>query len=466
MGLLDKIKGFFFGGGNKNNNSRSKAEGFRTLNINARSFSYYTEDQSTVVQNGYKGNGDVFAIIDRIATRATEAPIEVYKVKDKKKAKSYFRTKSLRTPLDIRENRRSKSMSLEEVTSPLDPVLFLFNRPNAYQTTKQFLDSVYRWYKLCGDVGFLPIFDAKGKVISLHVMSPYLFQINYTGFREVDSYTIMPTGQILKKGEFFTISTFNPENEIFGSINRGLSPLVIGKDSLQASNSNRAAAVEIQETRGAVGILSIDQGGDTFHDDEMDAEKEQTIIDKINAKIYGKSARNRISWFNSKVQYTRLVQTPVEMNLAEMSKMSTEEICRLFSFPYLLLNSDASSYNNYNTAVKQMIVDCVLPLQSTVLDAIKRFICERAGIKPEEYEVRVDTEYYQELQDSLKDTADIVTKIHGKGILTQNEFRAMMNYEEVDDPAFDEAYITPNLSRVQDMSIDVGGNALNDGSYQ
>lgn len=464
MGLLDRIKNFLWGTAIAAK-SLTRPTGFQTTNI-GRSFSYYTEDMSTVIEKGYKGNGDVFAIIDKIAKRATEPPIEVYKVKDKQKAKAYFRTKNRRNEEEIRHNRLAIKSSLELVDSSLDPVRFIFNRPNAYQTQKQFMDAVVRWYTLAGDVGFLPVLDSKGIPTSLHVISPYQFQINYTNFREVDSYTLLPTGQVLSKDEFFTLSTFNPSQELFGSINRGLSPLVIGKDSLQASNSNRAATVELQETRGAVGILSLEQDGGGFSDEDMNAEKEQEYVDKVNNKLYGKGAKNRISWFNHKVSYTRLVQTPVEMDLAKISKMTTEEICRLFGFPFILLSTDNSSYNNYSTAVKQMIIDCVLPLQVAILDAIKRFVCQKVGLKAEDYEVRYDTEYYAELKDSMKQTADIIASLHGKGIITQNEFRAMMDYEPIDDPSFNEAYISPNLVKVADLSVDLGVNAPNDGSYQ
>jgi len=118
-----------------------------------QTYSLYNTDYRDAINNGFEKNVDVYAIVDDISARSVEVPLELYQA-NKMQIKSVSKYKALLTrPTDRRmmeaNSIRSKSMKeLEE-----HPILALLKRPNSYQTSKQFFQSLFSWDLLVKDVG-------------------------------------------------------------------------------------------------------------------------------------------------------------------------------------------------------------------------------------------------------------------------------------------------------------------------
>lgn len=443
MGLFD-----FFG--------NKKAMPISTTNtkqwqfLSGSTYSLYNTDYRDAINNGYEKNVDIYAIVNDIASRSVEVPLELYQANKMsiKSAEKYKSLMSRPTDRSIMMADKIRKASLKELEE--HPILALLKRPNGYQTSKQFFESLFSYYLLLGDVGIYaeesPI--RKGKIERLHVIAPYDYQIETEGYRVIKNYHIMSLNQTVEPQWFLSFRAFNPSYNNLISIPRGLSPLVAGSRVLQKSNSGEEVAIENFETRGAVGILYKDD----LNTEDIDAEGQQDLQDKVYDKVYNSANKGRIAFSNSKMGYLKLSTTNLDLDLRAMSKLSTEQLCRLFHYPYVLLNSDNLTESNLAHFIRRMIINCVIPLQNRICEGLIEWLAPSMGINPSQYILRFDVDAYPEMKQNFLDASTILEKLDG--ILTQDEKRVFMDFEPTNDPVMQQVYIKSNQVPIGSLSID------------
>ena len=133
-------------------------------------------------------------------------------------------------------------------------VLDLLKRPNGYQSSKEFFESLFSYYLLLGDVGIFAEEDPikPGKIARLHIIPPYDYQIVTNGFKVIQEYHIMSMNATIDPKFFLSFRSFNPDFRNLTSIPRGMSPLMPGSRVLQKANASEEVAIENFETRSAV----------------------------------------------------------------------------------------------------------------------------------------------------------------------------------------------------------------------
>ena len=419
--------------------------------LGGQTYSLYNTDYRDAIKNGYEKNVDVYAIISDIASRAVEVPLELYQANktDIKKAEKYKSLMMRPNDRSIMEANTIKKKNLKELEE--HPILALLRQPNSYQTTKEFFESIFSWYLLLGDVGIYAEEDPlrAGKIARLHVIAANDYQIVTDGFRKIVGYNIHSMAlQNIDPKYFLSFRSFNPNETNFRSIPRGFSPLQAGSRVLQKSNSGEEVAIENYETRGAVGMLYTDDP----NVQDISGTGYQDLQDRVNEKVYSSANRGRIAFSNTKMGYLKLSTSNLELDIRQMSKLSTEQLCRLWHYPYVLLNADNLTESNLAQFIRRMIINCVIPLQSKVLEKMLAWLAPTLSINPAQYILRFDVDAYPEMKQNFLDAASILEKLDG--VLTQDEKRVFMDFEPTNDPVMQNVYIKSNQVPIGSLNID------------
>jgi HK97 family phage portal protein len=415
-----------------------------------QTYSLYNTDYRDAINNGFEKNVDVYAIVDDISARSVEVPLELYQA-NKMQIKSVSKYKALLTrPTDrsIMEGNAIRSKAMKELEE--HPILALLKRPNSYQTSKQFFQSLFSWDLLVKDVGIWAEEDPlkKGKIARLHVIAPFDYTIVTDGFRRIVKYNIHSINQDVEPAFFLSFRSFNPDFNNQTTVHRGFSPLTAGARVLQKANSGEEVAIENFETRGAVGFLYKDD----MNTEDIDPTVQQDLEDKVYDKIYNSNAKGRVVFSNTKVGFTKLSTTNIDLDLRAMSKLSTEQLCRLWHYPYVLLNADNLTESNLAQFIRRMIINCVVPMQSRVCVGLLEWLAPSMGLNPSQYVLRFDVDAYPEMKQNFLDAASILEKLDG--VLTQDEKRVFMDFEPTNDPIMQQVYIRSNQVPLGSLSID------------
>jgi len=415
-----------------------------------QTYSLYNTDYRDAINNGFEKNVDVYAIVDDISSRAVEVPLELYQA-NKMQIKSVSKYKALLTrPTDrsIMEGNAIRSKAMKELEE--HPILALLKRPNSYQTSKQFFQSLFSWDLLTKDVGIWGEEDPlkPGKIARLHVIAPFDYTIVTDNFRRIVKYKIHSISQEIDPAFFLSFRSFNPDFNNQTTVHRGFSPLTAGARVLQKANSGEEVAIENFETRGAVGFLYKDD----MNTEDIDPTVQQDLEDKVYDKIYNSNAKGRVVFSNTKVGFTKLSTTNIDLDLRAMSKLSTEQLCRLWHYPYVLLNADNLTESNLAQFIRRMIINCVVPMQSRVCEGLLEWLAPSMGLNPSQYVLRFDVDAYPEMKQNFLDAASILEKLDG--VLTQDEKRVFMDFEPTNDPIMQQVYIRSNQVPLGSLSID------------
>lgn len=418
--------------------------------LGGQTYSLYNTDYRDAINNGYEKNVDVYAIVNDIASRSVEVPLELYQTR-KGEVKSTERYKALLTRPNERSIMEAKQIKAKKLTELQEnPLLAILKNPNGYQTSKQFFETLFSYYLLLGDVGIYaepnplkPELPAR-----LHVIAPYDYQIVTDGYRQIKEYKIQSLNATVDPKHFLSLRSFNPTYSNLTSIPRGISPLVAGSRTLQKANAGEEVAIENFETRGAVGILYKDD----MNVEDLDPVQQQDYEDRVFDKVYSNSNKGRIAFSNSKMGYLKLSTNNLDLDLRAMSKLSTEQLCRLWHYPYVLLNSDNLTESNLAHFIRRMIINCVVPLQGRVCEGVLHFLAPSFGMNPNEYVLRFDVDAYPEMKQNFLDASTILEKLDG--VLTQDEKRVFMDFEPTNDPIMQQVYIRSNQVPIGSLNID------------
>jgi HK97 family phage portal protein len=415
-----------------------------------QTYSLYSTDYRDAINNGYDKNVDVYAIIDDISSRAVEVPLELYQT-SKMQIKSANKVKALLTRPTDRSMMEANSImkkSMKELEE--HPLLALLKRPNGYQTSKQFFNALFSYDLLLKDVGIWGEEDPikPGKIARLHVIAPHDYDIITDGFRKIVKYKIRSINQEVDPQFFLSFRSFNPTFDNQNSVHRGVSPLKAGSRVLQKANAGEEVAIENFETRGAVGFVYKDD----INVEDLDSNEVQNLEDRMYDKIYNSSSKGRVQWSNAKVGFTKLSTTNIDLDLRAMSKLSTEQLCRLWHYPYVLLNADNLTESNLAQFIRRMIINCVVPMQSRVCEGLLEWLAPSMGMNPSQYVLRFDVDAYPEMKQNFLDAASILEKLDG--VLTQDEKRVFMDFEPTNDPVMNQVYIRSNQVTIGSLNID------------
>lgn len=409
------------------------------------------------VHEGYLGNADVYAIVSFLARKAASVPWYVYKLNEGEKSRtSLMKYKQLSRGIAYkgaferavieRKNAYSENIVMGS------PLARLLERPNAEQAQDQFLENLfgYRFLSGEGDIYGNDGGTNGGKFVELNVLPTQFLEIypdpkNLYGLL---GYKLqVGQGIELPKDKVCQWKTWNPDfNESTRSHMRGLSPLRAAYKTLRMSNNAYDAAAMMTLNGGAKGAIVPKPIGTSVA--QFTVEQAQIIKRAVNDDINGVDNKGRVNVLQTPWDYLNFGLSSVDMELMKTLQMSLHQWCRVFGMPAVLFDTDTSSYNNYQNAMRDLMTNTIVPMCCSLRDELNKWLVPRFG---EDVFIDFDITALPELQQDLEKMSRILRDANW---LTMDEKRVAMNYEERGG-SYDSAYISTSLVPIDQAMMDL-----------
>lgn len=408
-------------------------------------------DTVSYVNDAFYTNPEVYNAVLTIVNMASRSPINLYKVKDAKKAEKYkAMTRGLVDSKSMSDILKVKAQAFEEVDKE-HPVLKLLQKPNEWQSEADFranrlgfrlVTGNYYMYKSFPQVG-----SKLGEPVSLYLLPSQYMQIISGGLMEpVKSYVNCYNGgkEPIEAEKIIHNRAWSLDYSYAGSHLFGISPIKAATKSITLNNWGREAWVTELQNGGAKGVMSIDQSDDDFK------ASLPTVKEKFQEQS-GVENRGLPVFTNNKVEWHQLGLNAVELSILEALKASGIDIYKVFGIDVNMFNTDASSYNNKKEAIKHTLFMAVIPLLISDRDSLNHGLMPHFD-KTGQYFLDYDLTVYSELNENRKELFDALKTAEW---LTPNEKRVESGYDSSEDPNMDKFYFSNSLEELSRINTEM-----------
>jgi HK97 family phage portal protein len=454
MGIFNIFKGL--------NPSKIIVGGQKPIVFGTAPIASYTKQKS--VEEGYASNADVYSIINLLARKAASIPWYVYKKKNGSKARvSLERYKQLSKGIgntgafERAIIERSKALESDEIISD-SPLARLLANPNPNQGQDSFFENLYGFRFLTGE-GFIWGNDGgsdsdNAPFVEMFVLPSQLME-HYPDPNDIFAISgwklMFGTGMNLPKEEVLHWKTWNPKGDVYTrDYLRGFSPLEAAYKTLIMANEAETAGYSMMKNGGAKGALVPEPINGVMP--QLTPEQAAMVKAHVNDNVNKAINKGNIDVFQSPWKYLDFGLSSVDMQLIESQKITLEKLCRVFGVPAILFNTDSSSYNNYQNALRDLVTNTIVPAISSLRDEMNRWLINRNG-SGDEY-IDFDIQALPELQ---ADIAKLVNGLSQASWLTYDEKRIATGYEPKGG-AFEEAYVNSGLIPLGEVSMNSSMN--------
>lgn len=389
------------------------------------------------INNGYKELPNVYGLIMAILKKSTIVPFEIYEVKSKSSEQKYKAL--MKDPRNFTKALKYKALAYDKVENTELEQLLL--NPNSYQTLQELMWEI-DGYKLLTGNSFTYIPKIGGKAKEIHnVPSPFVDPIvKGTPFSPKFEYKISYLESTLPSDEMLHFKYWNPILRTQTNSNQFL-----GQSPLQACRMLLGRYKDADLTQGFM-FKNQGPGGLLTGEKETDLTQEQAIAlqDRFRQQHMGVHKANDVIITPSKLSWTAMGLSPVDLNITEAKKEIVNELCNAYNYPSELFGGD-KKYNNFDMARRSAITDAVIPLVEARKDVFNKFLSPQFGNLRIEYDYTV----FHELQDDLEKQARTMALIDE---ITPNEKRAALGYDQLPDPNMNKIYFKSGKVLLEDLN--------------
>lgn len=327
-------------------------DAFRGLDDNQFYESYYSTiggftfqqfDNDKYIDEGYAKNADLYSIVRKVSSTASNIPLVLYK-----------------------ENGEEKEL----VTN--GQLYDLLQQPNRMQSINEFIDESLIYLLLNGNnynVGYRGI-GLDQTIKEINVLPSNFVTIETGDIANVIKYYWYQEVKNLKF-EAENVMHVRYPNPAGDGTDRlyGMSPVKAGSMALQASNNLWEADASILNNKGASGILS-DQS-----ERSMTQEQATEMQAKWDSKASGANKFGKVMVSSARLNYLQMGMSPTDLRLIESGVMKLRTLCNLYSVPSQLFNDVAgTTFNNMSAAKKSLYTEAVLPNMNLWLNKLCNWI--------------------------------------------------------------------------------------------
>lgn len=414
-------------------------------------------DQGAYVTEGYMGNSDVYSIVTFLARKASSIPWYVYKMKPGDKAKTSLErykqlSKGLANKGAFERALLERKNAYEENIVTNSPLAKLLERPNPMQAQDQFFQNLFGFRILSGEGN---IYGNDGgtpgsRFVELNVLPTQFLEI-YPDQKDLYGllgYKLMVgQGINIPKDQVCHWRSWNPDfNDVTRSHLRGVSPLRSAWKLLRMSNNAADASAKMTQNGGAKGALVPEVVNNNVP--QMTPEQASMIQRAINDRLNGTDNKGSIGVVQYPYNYLNFGLSSVDMELVKTLQMTLHQWCRVFQMPIVLFDTDTSSYNNYNNAMRDLITNTIAPLCGELRDELNAWLVPRFG---ENVYIDYDISALPELQTDMEKMVD---QLKQADWLTFDEKRTAMGYEEKQG-AYQYSYVSQGLIPLEQTMMDL-----------
>lgn len=430
-----------------------------------------TDNTENYITKGYAINDIVYSIVKLITEKVKVAPWSLYKVVDEsslKMAQAISRKGDL-SPEDTRLVRGLKRKALEPFKGT-NKITDLLKYPNEYCTFQDFVADATGYMLLTGNsytyADVIPGGANKGFPNALYAMPSQFIQIlALAGFPgRVLGYKIMLQGgegydttQVMHVKEPNYRWSFNGEQWY------GMSPLKAALSILTRNNSALESTTARFQNNGADGILFVDEPN--IPPAQRTKGQEQANAVKANwIKEYTGSVNSgKIATSGYKMGFVPIGISPADLKILESEKWDMRRFCNVYGVPSQLMNDpDNKSFNNVKESERALTTRCALPKLISLRDNLNRKFSTDWGMAPG-LMIDFDMSVFTELSETVGDTMRWLQPLMDKGF-PLNRALDLLSLEKVEDPLFDEPWITQGMGQpLSEWQMNPVDAALNSG---
>jgi HK97 family phage portal protein len=396
----------------------------------------------------YSENDTVYSVVKKIATKCANVPIFSYKkTKDVQKYKAI--SNGRQTQNSVRRFFIERTKALDEVDTD-SRLAKLLQSPNPSQGSDAFFEGlfsfrIYRgeafiWLNRGGSIG--------GEVLEMYIIPPDNMVLvpdpdDLYGVKEW-IFDVNGAPIPIPKEDIIHWKSFNP---VFDAVTRehlrGFDPMKPLKRRVQQDNDSMDSAVAMFQNGGAKGVL--------FNEDyvNLSVDQETQMRGVIDRKINNKDLKAAVAALQGKWGYLDIGKDSVDMDLIKSQDMTLSRIANALGADADLFLS-GSTFSNKEWAQKNLVLQAVMPLCSSLRDELNRklvpsfkgqFFCD------------FDFSLIPELQDDITKMATVWNGMFDRGMLNGNEYRELAGFEKSTEPLHEQYLITGNYSLIEDVTM-------------
>lgn len=317
----------------------------------------------------------------------------------------------------------------------------LHDSPNARMTPSEFWTAMMLNFLLRGNAYARIERDARGECYALWPMSADQVELH-----------ILPDGTSVYYYKVEADVAVLSENNVLhikemGNGTMGLARLEYMRSSTTESQRAQSQATKLFSNSGKpTGVLMVDS--------VLKPEQREAIQRSFGGMQAGST--NRLFVLEANMKYQQLSLSPEDQQLLETRQFTVEEIARWFGVPSVLINQ--SNVTAWGSGIEQLVEGFYKLTIRPTLVAIEQAVTKRVLTPNQRVTKTVEFSLDGLLRASLKDRADIYSKLVQNGIKTRNECRQLENDPPM--PGGDMLTAQTNLAPLDKLGATQGaGNA-------
>jgi HK97 family phage portal protein len=270
------------------------------------------------------------------------------------------------------------------------------------------------------------------------------YRLTYNGYERINANNV---GHLKNINLSYTAGT---ANHLYGA-----SPLRSAVRDLTTSNDGKQALLSMLQNMGARGILT---GDGTVN---ITREQAQGLKEDYASNYQGANRAGDVIITPAKLSWVQMGMNAVDMSIIDTQKVILRSLCRVYGVDAKLLgDTEASTFNNTETAYKALINNVVRPLHIEIRDVLNNWLLSSYGNK----NLFLDFDYmaYPEMQDDMD---KLVGQLSQAWWLTPNEKRAAMNYGEYQNTLMEQPFIPQGLMTLAEFQASEVDDVDNLGDY-
>jgi HK97 family phage portal protein len=439
MGIFNSL----FRGKNKWNGAFLSQWGVGNSNYDINTINY--------LEKGYNINSFIYSIIFKQSTKTSSIPYYVKSIEDntsKKKLDNLLQsTKQSLTPLQQLQYKElsKKAYSQDYMNLPL-------KRPNAIQSWREFHYLFKTFLKITGNVYIYEVSPEEGANAGVpqgvYLLPSQYMQIVIKQNAEllnpdespVDFYRLYYGNQYIRfsADKVYHIKYSNPNYDEQGESLYGFSPLRACLRNIYSANSAVDSNIKTLLNNGAFGFIfgkNVD-----FRENQAKELKERMIeMDNSPERL------SKLVALSSEIGFQRISLTTDELKPFDYLDFDQKQISACLNYPSVLLNNDeGAKYDNVKQFRKQVITDDIKPDLMLLEEGFwSLFLRKFKGY--EDTCIVYDVSELPEMQEDTEKLIKWSKELLDRGVITRNELRQLVNFEEVEDSNMNEYTVNNDL---------------------
>lgn len=370
------------------------------------------KNYASFAKEGYKGNVYVFACIRQIAMACAGIPWLVY--------------------------RRGRRGAVEELDD--HPLAKLLKRPNPWQGGGRFIENAVAFLMLSGNSYIEAVGPERGAPRELYALRPDRMKVlpgNAQQFVAGYQYTVGGETITFRPNEILHLKLFDPLDDWYG-----MSPIEAAAKSIDQNNDSRTWNVALLQNAAR-------PPGALVTENELTDEQYNRLKEQVQEHYAGVKNAGRPLVLEGGLDWKEMGLSPADMHWLEGLKLSAREIAIAFGVPPELIGDTANkTYSNYKEARAAFYTETVLPLMDWLRDELNNWLVPKFG--DDRIYLDYDRDEIEALQEDREAVWSRAIEAVKVGILTPNEARLMVGYEQV--PGADVLMVPANMMPLTTIS--------------